>query len=1152
LIWQENFENGTGSNPVTLVSGYTGLGGTTYTASAAWADPDLCNGIVLNGQSSGDYQLCAANPAMDNLRLLAGYIGQHNGDYTADDSVQNHVVAAYTNETPGRQPPEVLAQTSQAVTLNPSAQQNRFITASVWVAATNCRLDEKDPMLRFQWSSDGSAWNDFGASIDVCRLPSIAPYPDGTDGPTVVTQAFANGGNLQGITTTSLFVRVINTNVIDAGTDMAWDNLAIYEGTPQLTKEFVDPYIDFGPGPDGNGYFDWSTLTFRITNSADLSAKTGIGFTDNLPAGMTIDDPVYTAVNCPTGTVSAVAGGTSIAVSGVSLPYGGEDPTLSSCTIEVDVIGTPSAIYTNDDTNNIRSPLGILPNTSATLTVVDGAPTGAAATDDALSGPYNQPLSFTPLTNDSAGTPASPYTASSFDMGGMRLCDVDPDETPPNCTQTLVFTDDGDYELNPGTGAVVFTPAPGFTGVARPIRYQVPVDYSFSYGPNPNDVADHAEVFDALIEPTIGPPPAPAPSETPSLNLVKTANPITFGPAGDRITYTTVTTNTGDVTLTNVTVRDPLIPGATCTPSVPVASLAVGASIRCTGTYTVSEADAAAGVVNNTARAVGTSPAGRSITASGTAKVPGPKPAPVLSLTKIPTPSKFAATGDTITYRIVATNTGVVPVTNAVVSDPQLTGLTCSPALPVATLEVGASITCSGTHAVTNAERAANVVKNTARVTGVGPDGSLATATGTAHVPGPDASTPLTLVKLADKGAFTGAGDRIGYTLRATNTGTAAITNATITDPKLGPLSCTPATPVASLAAGASITCTGSYTATANDASAGVINNTATATGVGPQGQSLSVADAATVPAAGNRPAITLVKSPQPAAFTTVGQTVTYSLHATNTGSVPLTGARVEDPMLSGLSCTPATPVASLPVGGTIRCTGTYAVTAADLRQGVIDNTAITTGVSPSGAVVTGNATTRVIGPDPVPSLLLLKSTDSKVFRAAGESIAYKLTAINTGTSTLTNARVTDPQIPNLSCVPSVPVASLAPGASITCTGSHVVTAAEASAGQVDNVARAVGTGPNGQLANATGTRSIPAEKPALTVVKTPSPATFSAAKDKVTYTIVTTNSGDVPLSDVRINDPLLSSVSCSPAQPASLAVGASMRCTGTHAVTAA
>lgn len=546
LLWQEDFENGTGSSPTPLVGGYTGEGGVTYTADAEWADPDLCNGIVLNGQSSGAYQGCI-QPSMDQLRLLAGYIGEHNGDYAADDAVQNHVVAAYTNETPGRLPPDVIAQTSQAVTLSPSAQQNRFITASVWVAATNCRLDDlKDPFLKFQWSSNGTSWTDFGDSVNVCRLPSIENYPPGTDGPTVVTQVFANGGNLRGLPTTSLYVRVINTNEIDDGNDMAWDNLAIYEGTPTLTKEFNSSTLD-----SGSTYGEtFSNLVFTITNSADLSAKAGIAFNDILPAGMRIDSPLDFGVSCPTGTVTAIPGSNAVAVSGVSLPYGGEDPSLSSCTVNVYVTADPTAIYTNDNTN-ITSPIAILPDTSATLTVVDGAPPGAGATDDALSGPYSQPLSFTPLANDSAGTPTSPYASSSLDRSGMRLCDVAPNQqTPPNCTETLVITDDGEYELNPTTGVVVFTPTSGFIGDAETVRYQVPVDYSF--GPNSSDLTDHVEVFDALISPRIGPPGAPdapaAPASPVALNYSGNGGtctaPTQMGNAG-----TSVNTNDGTTCL---------------------------------------------------------------------------------------------------------------------------------------------------------------------------------------------------------------------------------------------------------------------------------------------------------------------------------------------------------------------------------------------------------------------------------------------------------------------------------------------------------------------------------------------------------------------------------------------------------------------------
>ena len=74
-------------------------------------------------------------------------------------------------------------------------------------------------------------------------------------------------------------------------------------------------------------------------------------------------------------------------------------------------------------------------------------------------------------------------------------------------------------------------------------------------------------------------------------------------PAIRSLTTFTVT-NTGNVTLTNVTVTDPLI---TVT-GTPIASLAPGASDAATftGTYTLTQADIDAGTLTNTATATGT------------------------------------------------------------------------------------------------------------------------------------------------------------------------------------------------------------------------------------------------------------------------------------------------------------------------------------------------------------------------------------------------------------------------------------------------------------------------------------------------------------------------------------------------------------------
>ena len=94
----------------------------------------------------------------------------------------------------------------------------------------------------------------------------------------------------------------------------------------------------------------------------------------------------------------------------------------------------------------------------------------------------------------------------------------------------------------------------------------------------------------------------------PAIDLAKTVSgpiPLTVGAT---LTYAFVVTNTGNATLTNVTVTDPL-PGMSAI-TCPGTVLTPGANMTCTATYVVTQADVNAGFVTNTATAIGTPPSG--------------------------------------------------------------------------------------------------------------------------------------------------------------------------------------------------------------------------------------------------------------------------------------------------------------------------------------------------------------------------------------------------------------------------------------------------------------------------------------------------------------------------------------------------------------
>ena len=94
---------------------------------------------------------------------------------------------------------------------------------------------------------------------------------------------------------------------------------------------------------------------------------------------------------------------------------------------------------------------------------------------------------------------------------------------------------------------------------------------------------------------------------------------------GETIRYAFTVTNTGNVTLSNVTLADTV--GGVTVNGGPLATLAVGAvdSTTFTGSYTITQADIDAGTFHNVALVTGTSPGGPDVTDSATADTPLPQ-----------------------------------------------------------------------------------------------------------------------------------------------------------------------------------------------------------------------------------------------------------------------------------------------------------------------------------------------------------------------------------------------------------------------------------------------------------------------------------------------------------------------------------------------
>jgi hypothetical protein len=312
--------------------------------------------------------------------------------------------------------------------------------------------------------------------------------------------------------------------------------------------------------------------------------------------------------------------------------------------------------------------------------------------------------------------------------------------------------------------------------------------------------------------------------QKPDLTLTKTASPTTYNAAGQTVSYSYVLKNTGNVTLSGpFTVGDDKA-SVSCPAD---ASLAPGASITCSASYTIKQSDVDSGSVTNHATAyakfgattVPSNPAEATVNAVQS---------PAISLVKSASPATYSKVGDVISYSYVVKNTGNVTLPGPFsISDDRLGPISC----PAGSLAPGASVTCTKSYTIKQSDLDNSVITNTATAsTNYGAKeitSNPSSATVTAQQ-----SPALTLAKSASPTTYSYPGQVIVYSYVVKNTGNVTLSGPfNVSDDKLGTFQCGTAT---TLAPGASVTCTKSYTIQASDLNAAgnaSITNKATATG---------------------------------------------------------------------------------------------------------------------------------------------------------------------------------------------------------------------------------------------------------------------------------------------------------------------------------
>ncbi|HMA58989.1 MAG TPA: hypothetical protein VKN64_01765, partial [Halanaerobiales bacterium] len=526
----------------------------------------------------------------------------------------------------------------------------------------------------------------------------------------------------------------------------------------------------------------------------------------------------------------------------------------------------------------------------------------------------------------------------------------------------------------------------------------------------------------------------------PDISINKEADPNTYSEVGEVITYTIKVTNTGNVTLYDVEVNDPI---ATI---YNVGTLYPGGEETINMTMTIISEHLDEEILENTAIASGMDAYGTVVNDTDTAVIEAEIVSePSISITKEPFPTTYNSVGQEIEYTITVTNIGNVELADVTVID-DLLGINDN----LGTLEPGDFVVVTESYYITANDIDRGYVYNLAKVTGneivIGKSGDQVSDEAEAEITA-EQNPSIAIEKVANPLVYSEVGETISYEIKVTNDGNVTLTEVRVTDPTLG-LDYL----VGEMAPGDEDNLpTQTYNITQADIDAGAVENTATAEGKDPSDETVSDSDDAVVTAE-QSPSIAIEKVASPLVYSEVGETISYEIKVTNDGNVTLTDVMVTDPTL-GLNYSVGEMVPgdedNLP-------TQTYNITQADIDAGSVENTATAEGKDPADEPVS-DSDDAVVTAEQNPSIAIEKVANPLVYSEVGETISYEIKVTNDGNVTLTEVRVTDPTL-GLDYL----VGEMAPGDEDNLpTQTYNITQADIDVGSVENTANAEGKDPS-------------------------------------------------------------------------------------------
>lgn len=639
------------------------------------------------------------------------------------------------------------------------------------------------------------------------------------------------------------------------------------------------------------------------------------------------------------------------------------------------------------------------------------------------------------------------------------------------------------------------------------------------------------------------------------------------GEPGSEFAYTIVVTNNGPSTARGATATD-VLPAELIDPEADLAGCTIDAgtltcqlgdiepggtrTVQLTGTWRAT----ATGTVVNTAAVASATPDPVEENDSDQAEV-SLVPSADVSITKSTTTPTVPLGGD-VSFVVTVRNDGPSAAVGVVVDELPEVGLTITGAAAsagtwsqaetlwtVGTLLPGDEQTLT----VTGTADAVGVLVNSATAASQTPDPDEGDLTATATVQATP-SADLSIVKTISVNPAPVDGD-VTYTLVVENNGPGAAADFAISDVLPAELLDAATTTTDCAITDGRLDCAGaplgvgetftvSITGTIDPSTASEsISNTATVTSTTDDPTPANNESTVTVPLAGT-PAVELVKVAGTPVDATgdgrigAGDTVSYTFTVRNTGPVTLTSAAITDPLLGGaVACAAFT--GPLAPGTEVTCAPVqYVLTQADVDAGTVHNAASVVAQSargPAEADAEADATVPAVNGislDKAPGDIIDADDDGAI--GAGDTIAYAFTVTNTGTTTLTDAQITDAMLGGAVPCAALDGVSLAPGDEVVCAPvAYELTQEDVDDGFVHNEASVVADSPFGEVFDTASADATFAGSAGLELVKTagaPIDANgdgLIGAGDSLSYTFAARNTGTTTLSDLEISDPLLS-----------------------------